>query len=41
MINVSYVCEVISVVMGKFNFRNKFLVCFFDADPFVHHCVFR
>ena len=37
MIDVSYICEVIFVVMGKF----FGLVCFFDAGPFVHHSVFR
>ena len=40
MIDVSYICEVIFVVMGKFKFP-KVLSLFFDAGPFVHHCVFR
>ena len=32
MIDVSYICEVIFVVMGKFKFPKSSLFCFFDAD---------
>ena len=43
MIDVSYICDVIFVVMlmGQFKFPKSSQFVFFDAGPFVHHCVFR
>ena len=44
MIDVSYVCEVIFVVMGKFkllNFLKVLSFFFFDSGPFGNHGVFR
>ena len=43
MIDVSYVCEVIFVVMGKFKLLIflKVLSFFFDSGPFGNHGVFR
>ena len=41
MIDFSYFCEVIFVVVGKFKFSESSLFFFFDMGPFVRHCVFR